>query len=71
MNDEWLARLAYGLTFSGLLLWAGMIAATMLFGVNIAYPYSALWVLAAALPATGVALLFLIATANRDEETSQ
>lgn len=71
MREEWLPRLAYGLAFAGLLLWAGLIAATALLGVEIPFPFSAIWVAAAALPASGIALLFLIATADRDEETSQ
>ncbi|WP_380213801.1 hypothetical protein [Hyphobacterium vulgare] len=59
---------AYGLAFAGLGLWALLAAATGLFGVEIAFPWSAVWVVAAALPALGIALLFLIATAGREDE---
>ena len=68
MNNEWLPRLAYGLSFTGLAMWAALIALTVLFGVAMPFPVSAIWVVAAALPAMGIAMLFLVATINRDEE---
>lgn len=63
-----MSRLAYIIAFGGLLLWGGLIVAVALLGMPVDFPYSIVWVMAAALPALGIALLFLIATAGRDDE---
>ena len=62
-----LTTFAYGLAFAGLGLWALLAAATGLFGVELDYPFSIIWVVAAVLPALGIAMLFLIATAGRED----
>lgn len=68
MQSSFFTTLAYGMAFAGLGLWAALVAAVSLFGVDIPYPLSIAWVIAAALPAVGIALLFLIATAGREDE---
>jgi len=68
VQSNLMTSFAYGLAFAGLGLWALLAAATGLFGVEIAYPFSIVWVVAAVLPALGIAMLFLIATAGREDE---
>ena len=68
MQSQWVSRLAYILSLGGLCLWGGLVAATALFGVTIAFPANLIWVAAAGLPALGIALLFLVATGAREEE---
>lgn len=71
MQSSWITTLAYGLAFAGLALWAVLVLAVALFGVDIAYPLSVVWVVAAVLPALGIAMLFLIATGDREEGESE
>ena len=71
MQSSWITTLAYGLAFAGLALWAVLVLAVALFGVDIVYPLSVVWVVAAVLPALGIAMLFLIATGDREEGGSE
>jgi len=68
VQSNLMTNFAYGMAFAGLGLWALLAAAAGLFGVEFAYPFSIVWVVAAVLPALGIALLFLIATAGREDE---